>query len=280
MKEAFMDPTPPRPLRGQVALVTGASRGIGRAVAVALANAGADVAITARTQEGMRDTAAEIEAAGRRTAVLAGDVTDRERVFQIIAEAQEALGPLDLLVNNAGVGDIGGPTWEADPDRWWEVVSVNVLGPFLFARATVPGMRARGRGRIVNVSSYAGVRPTPGATAYSASKAALMRFSDGLAAELDSDGVQVFAMSPGVVRTDMTAAVPAFQDLPDDAFTPAEVGAELIVRLATGEADALSGLMIHALDDLDTLIADAEPLRAAGRYQLRLFRGLGDHEPA
>jgi NAD(P)-dependent dehydrogenase (short-subunit alcohol dehydrogenase family) len=279
MKEAFMDPTPPEPLHGQVALVTGASRGIGRAVAVALARAGADVAITARTREGLLDTAAEIEALGRRTALLAGDVTDRERVPQIVAEAERSLGPLDLLVNNAGVGDIGTSTWDADPDRWWEVVSVNVFGPFLFARSAVPGMRERGRGRVVNVSSYAGVRASPGATAYSASKAALMRFSDGLAGELAGDGVQVFAMSPGVVRTDMTAAVPLFQELPDDAFTPVEVGAELIVRLASGEADPLSGMMIHALDDLDALVADAEALRAAGRYQLRLFRDFGDDEP-
>ena len=274
-----MDPTTDRPLSGQDALITGASRGIGRATAVALAAAGADVALCARSEVGLAETAAQIETLGARALPLPADVTEAEQVARTVAQCEEVLGPLDLLVNNAGVGGVGAPVWDADIDAWWQTMRVNLLGPFLFARAVLPSMRRRGRGRIVNVGSYAGVRPTPGNSAYSASKAALLRFSDSLAAEVAADGVVVFAMSPGLVHTDMTAAVPYLQSLPADAYTPISAGADLIVRLAGGDADGLGGMLIHALDDLDALITDAEALRAAGRYQLRLWRGLDESEP-
>ncbi len=275
-----MDNDRPQPLEGQVAVVTGGGRGIGRAIALALAATGAEVAICARSVAELEETATRIEATGRRSLALTADVTSHSDVERVIARTEAELGPVDLLVNNAGMGGVRAHVWEANPKAWWRTQEVNLLGPFLFARAVLPSMLARGRGRIVNVGSYAGVRPTPGNSAYSVSKAALLRFSDSLDAELGDGRVRVFAMSPGLVRTAMTRDVPMFADLPEEAFTPIDVGADLIVRLASGQADALGGRMIHASDDLDALIADAEELRRAGRYQLRLFRGLEDDEPA
>ena len=121
----------PIDLSGQVALVTGGGRGIGRAMALALAKAGAAVAVAARTEEQLAETVALVEqASGRATAVTA-DVTDQQAVDRMASEVEQQLGPVDLLVNNAGAGDPGGPIWEVDPDRWWRVLDVNIRGPFL-----------------------------------------------------------------------------------------------------------------------------------------------------
>src|SRR5262249_6014656 len=151
------------------------------------------------------------------------DVTDADAVAGAVA----GLGPVDLLVNNAGVAGTGGLTWEKDPGGWWRVFEVNVLGAFLCARAGLPGMCERGSGRIVNVASTAAFNPVePGDaridSAYQASKAALVRLTESLAAEARPSGVSVFAISPGMVKTAMTETV--FTDLWDEPglWTPPE----------------------------------------------------------
>jgi NAD(P)-dependent dehydrogenase (short-subunit alcohol dehydrogenase family) len=268
-------------LRGQVALVTGGGRGLGRAMAEALAAAGAAVAVLARSADELADTVAGIETRGGKAIALPADVTDRTAVEQAVARTESTLGPLDLLVNNAGILAPIGAFWELDPGAWWRVLEINLLGPVLFTRTALPGMVARGRGRIVNVASGAGARPIAGGTAYCSSKAALFRLTDTLAAETEPHGIRVFALVPGVIRTRMTewlmddpdaqSWLPQFKPIFDEGRDdPIERVGQLIVRLASGQADALSGRIVSVRDDFEGLLRDAEAIRRDDRYALRL----------
>jgi NAD(P)-dependent dehydrogenase (short-subunit alcohol dehydrogenase family) len=177
---------------------------------------------------------------------LNGDVSSRADVERWVASVESALGPIDLLVNNAG---ISGPTAsfaDEEPDSWWHVFEVNVLGVFLCCRAVVPKMLDRGRGRIVNVASGSAYLPTTGmaSTAYGPSKAAVHRFSELLAVQLSPRNVHVFPISPGLVRTEMTS------DMRDDAaWTPPECAPQLVRALASGRLDRLAGRYLHAEHD-------------------------------
>ncbi len=221
-------------LAGQRALVTGGGRGIGANVARELAAAGMEVAVAARTAEQVEAVAAEIGGTA-----LVGDVSREEDVRRWFEE----LGGVDLLVNDAGVPGPSGPFEDEAPNAWWHVFEVNVRGVFLCCRAAVPGMLARGGGRIVNVSSGSAYLPTSrmSSTAYGSSKAAVHRFSELLAAQLAPRGVFVFSISPGLVRTEMTAELP--RDAP---WTPPECAPRLVRALASGELDALTGRYLHA----------------------------------
>ena len=240
----------------------------------ALAEAGAAVAVVARSRGEVEETAAAIEGRGGRAIGVSADVTDRAAVEVVVADVAARFGDVDVLVNNAGIGGPNLPLWSCDPDEWWHALEVNVRGPMLLCRATLPAMIRRRSGTIVNVGSYAGIRAgMPGAagTAYPVSKAALVRFTDTLAASLDEYGVRLFTISPGLVRTAMTEAIDAFDDVPESAWTPPEVAASLVVRLASGEGTALNGRFIHVHDDLDTLLREAERIEAEGLYTLRLI---------
>ena len=217
------------------ALVTGGGRGIGADVARELARDGWDVLVTARSREQVEAVAAEI--GGR---ALVGDVTRREDVEAWAAEA----GELDLLFANAGVALWEENAWELEPDEWWRVLETNVLGVYLCCRAVIPGMIERGRGRIVITGSGASYLPGSSASAYGASKAAVGRFGEVLAKQLEPHGIPVFTISPGLVRTEMT------DHFPDDApWTPPELAPQLVRELASGRFDALSGRYIHAEHD-------------------------------
>ena len=245
-----------------VAFVTGASRGVGQELARALAEAGHDVALGARSD--LSETSALVEAEGRRALPLALDVTDAPGVEEAVARAQRELGPLDLVVNNAGTDRAIAPLWEADPEEWWSDVDVHLRGTFLVCRAALPTMLSRGLGRIVNVSSNAGMRPSPYNSAYGAAKAAILNLTESLAASLEGTGLYAFAISPGYVRTAMTerlldvqAEKGWFPHLEGrDTLDPALAG-RLVVALASGKADRLSGRYFHALDDLDELLAES-----------------------
>jgi 3-oxoacyl-[acyl-carrier protein] reductase len=251
-----------RELEGQVALVTGGGRGIGAWIARELADAGMRVAVSARTREQVEETAREI--AGH---AIVADVSRREDVERLVDEVERELGPIDLLVANAGIDR--GRNWDADPDDWWSTFEVNVLGVYLCCRAVIPGMIERGRGRIVNVASGAAYLPGSRATAYSASKAAVHRFSEVLAAQLEPDGIPVFSISPGLVRTAMTEGL--FAD--DAPWTPPELAPRLVRALASGRADALSGRYIHAEhDDVDELAGRAAEVLADDLNAIRLRR--------
>jgi NAD(P)-dependent dehydrogenase (short-subunit alcohol dehydrogenase family) len=233
-----------------VALVTGASRGIGAAVAQRLAADGWRVAVAARSGDDLAGVANAADALAVRV-----DVTDANAVAAAVCSVESQLGAVTLLVNNAGTGGDGGPTWEKEPAAWWRVFEVNVLGPFLCARVVLPGMCARGSGRIVNVASNAAFFQLDEDwnaqidSAYQASKAALVRLTEALAAEARGYGVQVFAISPGMVKTSMTEDV--FADIWDDpsVWTPPERAADLVAFLASGALDRLSGRYIHAASD-------------------------------
>jgi 3-oxoacyl-[acyl-carrier protein] reductase len=251
-----------------LALVTGAGRGIGEAIAAGLAQAGWRVAIASRDEQALARVA---EATGAVAVPL--DVTDAAAVEAAVA----GLGPVDLLVNNAGTGGTGGPTWEKAPTDWWRVFEVNVLGAFLCARGVLPGMCERRTGRIVNVASNAAFFPVAPDwdaridSAYQASKAALIRVTEALAAEARPFGVQVFAISPGMVKTTMTEEV--FADIwdADGVWTPPERTAELVAFIGSGALDELSGRYIHAAnDDWQALPGRAAEVLADDRNALRL----------
>lgn len=262
-----------------VAFVTGGGRGIGRAAALALADAGASVAICARTEGEVHAVAREIEGRGGRAEAFVADVTDAHALAAAVREAEGRLGPIGVLVCNSGIAMPPVPTWQADPASWWRVQEVNVLGVLHAVHAVVPGMVARAGGRVIHVASLIGARPSPVTSAYACSKAALLRLNDCLAAELDGTGVVSLAMSPGLVSTAMTEEMARHFEVPDDAWSPIEAGAQLIVRMASGDADALSGRMLHVQDDLDEMLRRGGEIRERGWYQLRLTRGLEGLDP-
>lgn len=160
-------------LTGQVALVTGGGRGLGRAFALALSKAGARVAVTARTADDLAETVEQVERAGGRALAIPGDVAMPDAVAHMVGAAESQLGPVDILVNNAGVVGPLGYDWEIDPDDWWRTFEINMRGSFLCARAVLPGMVTRKRGRIVNVSSGAAFNRLSQMGVYCATKAAL-----------------------------------------------------------------------------------------------------------
>jgi 3-oxoacyl-[acyl-carrier protein] reductase len=184
------------------------------------------------------------------------------------AEVERELGPIDLLVANAGIAHGGGEAWKSDPDEWWRTFEINVLGAFLTWRAVVPGMIERGRGRIVNTGSGAAYLPGQSTTAYGGSKAALYRAAEGLALQLEPYGISVFTISPGLVKTDMTESFG--EDTP---WTPPELAPRLVRVLASGRADALSGRYIHAEhDDIEDLIRRADEIAENDLNAIRLQR--------
>jgi NAD(P)-dependent dehydrogenase (short-subunit alcohol dehydrogenase family) len=274
-------------LSGQVAIVTGGGRGLGKVYAQWLARAGAAVAVMARTASEIGETATSICEAGGRAIAVQGDVTEREAIEHVVAQTEEQLGPVNLLVNNAGLPgclESIGPMWINDADEWWRCMDVNVRGPLLCSQAVLPGMIARCEGRIINASSGGGNSPWVNGSAYSVSKAALTRLTENTAAEIREHGIKgisVFAISPGLVRTPMAEQVlstPGIRDM-NPGFVrahesgmarPPEDGAALVVYLASGRADALSGRFISVGHDLEGMIENAEDIQQGDLYTLRL----------
>ncbi|TMM25255.1 MAG: SDR family oxidoreductase [Actinobacteria bacterium] len=254
----------PDMLEGQVALITGGGRGIGAGIARELASAGARVAVAARTEQQVEEVASEIDGLA-----LEVDVTNRAAVERMVADTERELGPLDLLAANAGIGNGGPKLWESDPADWWRVHEVNVLGVYLSCRAALPGMVARGHGRIVITGSGAGYLPGASNTDYTSSKGAVNRLAETLANSLDDTGVHVFLISPGLVKTEMSAG-----NFSDDApWTPPELAPRLVRVLASGRADALAGRYLHAEhDDIEDLIRRADEIRELDLNAIRLQR--------
>jgi NAD(P)-dependent dehydrogenase (short-subunit alcohol dehydrogenase family) len=206
---------------------------------------------------------------------VAADVADPAAVEAAVARVVDELGRVDLLVNNAGLIDaVEVPLWEADPDQWWDVVTVHIRGGFLLTRAVVPWMVLRNRGRVVNIGSGMGVRARPEYSAYSVAKTGLMRMTEALDGALEGSDVRAFDVSPGLVETEMTRSMEMWRGQTD--WTPPERVVELIAAIAAGELDAWSGRLIRAgSDDLDVLRSTTP--QDAGR-QLRL-RPYGENDP-
>ncbi|MDQ0511383.1 SDR family NAD(P)-dependent oxidoreductase [Ancylobacter amanitiformis] len=223
-------------LTGRKALVTGASRGIGRQIATALASAGADVAVTARAVSSLAQTVEDIAAQGRRAVPLALDVTDVARCHTGIAEAAQALGGLDILVNNAGMEEVR-PSLEVDEALWDRILDTNLKGAFFCAQAAAGVMKAAGGGAIINLCSLTSEVGIPTAVPYGSSKSGLLGMTRALAAEWADLGIRVNAIAPGYFRTAMTDVFYA-----DEAWQ-ASMRAKIPMR-RFGELGDLSGIAI------------------------------------
>ncbi|HYT24911.1 MAG TPA: SDR family oxidoreductase, partial [Actinomycetota bacterium] len=214
---------------GKVAVVTGGGSGIGRAASLLLASRCAAVAVADIDRDAAAAVAAEVTSAGGRAVAVGVDVTDAARVRAMVAESERALGPIDVLVSNAGWDEVA-PFVDTDEAFWDRVIAINFRGHLATTHAVLPGMIERGRGRIVNVASGAAYLPGASKTAYAASKAAVNRFSETLGKQLEPHGIPVFPISPGLVRTEMTEP-----NFPDDApWTPPECAPRLVRALASG----------------------------------------------
>ncbi len=238
-------------LAGKVAVVTGASRGLGRAMAVALAQAGADVVLAARSKPDLEETAQHVEATGRRALVVPTDVTSYAEVEILIARARQELGRLDVLVNNSGVARVK-PLIEWTPEEWRALVDVNLLGVLNGCRAAAPHLIAQGAGKVINVASMLAAAGLAGYSVYSATKGAIIAFTRTLGVEWARHNIQVNAIAPGWFDTEMSA--PAWQqagvaerlirDIPARRIGRAEEIGPLAVYLASAASDFMTGQTI------------------------------------
>jgi NAD(P)-dependent dehydrogenase (short-subunit alcohol dehydrogenase family) len=192
-------------LESKVALVTGGSKGIGRAIALAFAEHGADVAIAARGAEALERTRGEVEERGRRALAVQADVGDPADVERLYERVHEALGGLDVLVNNAATGDEGGALSRLSRDEFERVLGVNLWAPIRLSQLCRSSMKERGGGTILNITSNEGIRPAAGMGIYSPSKAALISLTQMLAKEWAGDGIRAVCIAPGLVRTELAA---------------------------------------------------------------------------
>lgn len=190
-------------LKGQVCIVTGGGRGIGRAIVLALAGAGAKVAAVARSEDQLVETASLAPQGSVHT--FPGDVSSRADVERIADEVEAQIGTVDLLVNNAGVHGPLGPIWELDPEEWWSCLEINLKGAMMFSTVVLKGMVDRNRGRIIIVYSGAGLRPFLFLSAYCNSKTAMIRLTEQTAWETKEYGISVFSMGPGIDSLKATA---------------------------------------------------------------------------
>jgi 3-oxoacyl-[acyl-carrier protein] reductase len=242
---------------GQVALVTGASGTIGRAIAAELGARGAALVITGRRKDVLDDVAGALRARGVRVETAVGDVTDPDHVSEVVARAQEAFGPVTTLVNNAGgASAMGLSVADSDPSAWRDTLLANVYGPYLFSRAVLPGMLAAGQGRIITVASRAGTAAIPLAADYVVAKTAVMRLSENIAVETRGTGVVAFSLHPGGVASGPVEEAIEQGKVSRDRFPdPPEAAARMVADLADGKHDVLSGAYLDIHDDLAALTA-------------------------
>jgi NAD(P)-dependent dehydrogenase (short-subunit alcohol dehydrogenase family) len=259
-----------------VALVTGGGSGIGIEIARALGADGYAIAIVGRSTERLEAARESLHAEIADLSTRRGDVRDEGEIDSIVGAVERDLGPIDVVVHAAGVCAALGPTWEVATADWRADVETSLVGALVLVRRVLPGMVARGRGRVIALNSYAAVRPAPHQSAYAAGKAGLASLVESLDRELEGTGVRAFSVAPGFVWTEMTSAMagtPWFSSLAErsDALPPQRV-ASLVARIARGDADALSGRFLHALDDVDDLVARVGEIEAHDLYAPRLRR--------
>jgi NAD(P)-dependent dehydrogenase (short-subunit alcohol dehydrogenase family) len=239
-------------LEGRVALVTGASRGIGRAIAIALGGAGADVACCARTTEQVEETKVAIQRGRTRAAAFTLDVTQPDDITQTVRNIERVLGSVDILVNNAGI-TLEKPTVEVTDEEWEHVLATNLSAMFRLVRAVAPGMIERGHGKIINIGSMYGAIGVPRYAAYCASKAAVASLTRSLAAEWGRHGIQVNCLAPGYMNTDIPRAALAdekrralfLSKVPARRIGEPEEAGLLAVYLASAASDFMTGQTVY-----------------------------------
>lgn len=235
-------------LSGKVAIVTGASRGIGRAIALALARDGADILVNARSNIGeARKVAGKIESMGRRVLVILADVSNKEDVDNMVKKTIEVFGKIDILVNNAGVVGSTVPIQELKEEDWDRIISVDLKGTFLCCKAVVPHMINRRSGKIVNISSIAGKEGNANMTAYSAAKAGIIGFTKALSEEVARYGIRVNCVCPALIETELAERMDKQQaeylksKIPLSRLGKPEEVAELVKFLVSDASDFIAG---------------------------------------
>lgn len=214
-------------LKGKTALITGAGKGIGRAIAVALAHEGVHLGLVARTRADLETLAAELAPRGVRTSIATADLADRAATEAAVTAITDALDPVDILINNAGTAERG-TVLDMDPEAWERTFRVNLFGTYYVTRAVLPGMVERRRGDVVNVASTAGLNGAATMSAYAGSKAAMLRLTESLAAEVRKHDVRVTALLPSTVNTELSASMGLPIGAEDRMMQPEDV-AELVL---------------------------------------------------
>ena len=237
-------------LDNKVALITGASRGIGKAIALRFAQAGARVVVSSRKLDGVQAVAGEIEAAGGQALAVQAHVGQPDDVAALVARALEAYGRIDITVNNAATNPHFGPLLTADEGQWDKIMDTNAKGAFRMCKAIVPHMEAQGGGKIVNLVSLAGLRPPPGMGLYGISKAAVIALTQQLAMELGRANIQVNAIAPGVIKTRFSQLLWQTPDIAASILSRTPLG-------RFGEPDDVAGLALFLASPASDFITGA-----------------------
>ena len=270
-------------LHHRVALITGAGRGIGRAIALAYAQEGASLALAGRTRRDLEQTAQEAQVLGATTCIVPVDISDPAQVEDLVRQTVARFGTIDILVNNAGMTGPVGPLQETDVAAWIRTVQVNLIGTYLCCRTVLPVMYRQNRGKIINLSGAGATNAWRNLSAYGTSKVAVVRLTETLALELEGTNIQVNALGPGSIHTQL------WEDLRDKAHAAGDAplyalgqrvtsgggaslegAAALAVFLASEASGALSGRLISAVtDDVPNLLTQIRRIMASDAFTLR-----------